>query len=56
MLQMHVGICFVPRTVDLIFTLFFAADVILRVCVLKSKFFKAFVNYIDLAVTCKRTC
>ncbi|CAK9030296.1 unnamed protein product [Durusdinium trenchii] len=50
MLQMHVGICFVPRTVDLIFTLFFAADVILRVCVLKSKFFKAFVNYIDLAV------
>ncbi|CAK9111475.1 Voltage-dependent T-type calcium channel subunit alpha-1H [Durusdinium trenchii] len=41
------------KTVDLIFTLFFAADVILRVCVLKSKFFKAFVNYIDLAVTCK---
>ncbi|CAK9030962.1 unnamed protein product [Durusdinium trenchii] len=38
------------KTVDLIFTLFFAADVILRVCVLKSKFFKAFVNYIDLAV------
>lgn len=38
------------RTIDLIFTVFFAADVFMRILVLKIKFFKAWVNYIDLVV------
>jgi len=38
-------------TIDLIFTVFFAADVFTRILVLKIKFFKAWVNYIDLAVS-----
>lgn len=43
--------CIMPlRTIDLIFTVFFAADVFMRILVLKIKFFKAWVNYIDLVV------
>ena len=40
------------RTGDLVFTVFFAADVLLRIVILKKKFFGLCVNYIDLAVAC----
>ena len=36
---------------DLVFTGIFVLDVIVRVCVLRSKFWKQFMNYVDVAVS-----
>ena len=36
---------------DLLFTGVFVLDVIVRICVLRSKFWKQFMNYVDVAVS-----
>ena len=36
---------------DLIFTGIFVLDVIVRICVLRSKFWKQFMNYLDVCVS-----